>query len=92
MITRTIRLYVALSEPYPDAPCNYYRREHSGRYRTLPAAQEQDYPDARYHPMRAIQNKTTPMLATITTIEPAPKDSRPKKPAPNAEANEAEGD
>ena len=96
MITRTIRLYVALSEPYPDAPCNYYHRESGGRYPALPAA----------------QSMTIPMLHTIlcglygirlprcslptTTIERAPKTTRAardrrgqKKPAPNAEANEA---
>ena len=63
MITRTIRLHVALSERYPDAPSDYYHRV----WRALPCLArraEHDYPDARYDYPDA--------RYSTTTIKPAP--------------------
>ena len=80
----TIRRHVALSEPYPDAPCNYYHRESGGRYPALPAAQ------GTTTPMLATPAKTTPMLATSNYYRASlNKVEAKKKPAPNAEAPEA---
>jgi hypothetical protein len=50
-----------------------------------------------HHPMRAVQDTTTPMLATQQLLSGGPRRPRgqreiaeaKKKPAPNAEANEA---
>ena len=85
MITRTNRQPVALSERYPDAPGDYYHRESGGRYPALPAAQ------SRTIPMLATPAKTTPMLATNNYYQASLNFvEAKKKPAPNAEAHEAE--
>jgi len=99
MITRTIRLYVALSEPYPDAPGHYYHRESGGRYPALPAAQGQDYPDASPsyagctgydYPDARHARHDYPDARYQQLLSSPPRQSRgQKKPAPNAEANEA---
>jgi len=77
MITRTNRQPVALSERYPDAPCNYYHEESGGRYPALPAAQ------SKTTSMLATPAKTTPMLATSNYYQAGDaKSPRPKKTGP----------
>jgi len=65
-----------LSEPYRDAPCNYYHEESGGRYPALPAAQ------SRTIPMLATPAKTTPMLATNNYYQARPNKVEAKKNRP----------
>ena len=76
MITRTIRLHVALSEPYPDALSNYYRTNQAGA--TLPCPPRR----ARLPRCSPRQPRLPRCSLPATTIEPASTKLRPKKNRP----------